>query len=178
MFYKEMKMIDSFKVKLTGDKHKLRCTVPASQIRKINAKPDDYVKLTIMKESLTCQTYFKVPSIPPSRINLQVKVAIPPGFIREANLKKGDFMSASLFRLHTPRTSQLRIPNCLDLLAIIPGETKTGKAIMVDLINKNSEDWLNIWYCPGKGGRPGLVEVRRFIPITRHLGEFFGLMQA
>ncbi|MFC1690663.1 hypothetical protein ACFL0W_00655 [Nanoarchaeota archaeon] len=166
------------KIKVFPDRDKFRFTIPTSSIRKIGAKPDNYVKLNIQKDSHKYQTYLSIPSLPKSRDNLQVRRAVPKDFVEKANLKTGDILDISISLVDNIRTNRIIIGDYLDLLALIPRKTKCNKTIMVELFNKNDEDWLKAWYCSGKGGNAKSIELKRFVTIDEKLGEFFGLMQA
>ncbi|MBU1198529.1 MAG: hypothetical protein KKF46_06030 [Nanoarchaeota archaeon] len=169
---------DLVNIKVACYKNKFRFTIPVSQIRKINAKSNDFIKIIIVKDSCFYQYYVRTPNKPKSRKNLQVRRTVPKKFVEKSYLKAGDIISLKLSLVRNIRTDELIKNYYLDLLAAIPRKTKSNKTIMVEVFNKNKEEWLNIWCCSGQGGNMKSIKLKRFIQINRELGEFFGLMQA
>jgi predicted transcriptional regulator len=166
------------KIKIRAYKHKFSFTIPIKIIKKIGAKTNDYIKVILNNGTKSIVFYSKVPSICPSRTNLQVRRSFPKNFVKEFNLKRDNFIDLQVSLVKKKRTTKLIYKDKLDILAVIPEKTKTEKQIMVDIFKKGCEEWCKIWYCSGQGGKVKEIKLKRFIKIDKNLGEFFGLMQA
>lgn len=173
-----MKMLESIKVKVIADGEKIRFTIPAKELRRINAKSGDYVKVGIKKDAYHTDYYVSIPSIPPSRTNLQVKRNIPKEFVKKANIKAGDLIGLNMSLVENKRSTELIKDGELDILAAIPEKVESDRVVMVDLFKKNNEEYCRVWYCSGQGGNAKPIELKRYAKVDRKLGEFFGLMQA
>jgi len=175
----EVLIIVMVKVKLSSYKNKLYFTIPAKLLRKINVKIGDYIKINLKKDSHDFTYYSKIPKIPESRTNLQLRRAVPKSFVDKLKIRKDDELELSIFLIKNIKSTNLITDNnYLDILAAIPEETENGNLIMVDLFRRDNKEWCKIWCCNGHGGNVKIVELRRFIKIDKKLGEFFGLMQA
>ncbi len=155
--------------KLKVDKD-YRVTLPSQIFREF--KPDEFVKIFIKKDENTEEYYVRVPKIPPSRKYLQVRRRLPDYVIQELQLKQTDFVEFIKIEKLENQKGELVKDSYIDLLGLaLPG-------IMADKFTKDNEEWVRFWQSNKVGGITNQIELKRFIPIDRKLGEFFGLMQA
>ncbi|MBU0929820.1 MAG: hypothetical protein KJ623_02000 [Nanoarchaeota archaeon] len=165
-------------VRVEEYKGKFRFTIPRLELRKIQAKTDDYIKVILNKNNKICTYYGRIPNIPKCRTNLQTKKGVPKDYAKQINLKKGDFINLKISKVDNVKSDILIRGGYLDVLNNIPIKTNSNKTIMVEEFLRNNENWLKVWYCSGHGGKSKEIELKRFVKIDKKLGEFFGLMQA
>lgn len=139
------------KVRISEYKGKLRFTIPAKMRREINAKTNNYIRVDLKKGTLSTYYYARVPSMPKSRTNLQVRRAVPKEFTKKASIKKGELINLRISLIENNMPKELIQNNELDILVAIPKKTKTGKNIMIDSFHKDNEKFYRIWYCSGQG---------------------------
>lgn len=150
-----------------------RITLPIKEIRKINVKPEDYVKIILRKEEKLDYFYIRIPFRQPSRSEIQVRRKIPKGVRNNLNLEENDLIEIeSMMSVKIKRSRRTIVNEKIDILSL------SLDGFMVDSFTKNEDEWLRIWYSNKYGYQPKEVEIKRFLPINKNTGEFFGLIQA
>ncbi len=154
------------------DKH-YRLTIPIKIIRTINLKPADYLKIILRKNNYVDYFYLRMPNKQPSRKEVQVRRKLSNRIIENLRLLPNDtLLIESINKLVTMKSDKPFVDGKFDLLFL------ANNGLMVDTFFKNGEEWCRFWSSSKFGGIAKEVELKRFIPINRETGEFFGLMQA
>lgn len=149
-----------------------KITIPLEEIRKIGAVSNDYIKVTIEKNSKLAQLYVRVPEKPKNRKVIQVRKELPLSIREILDIKEGDIVTIKeIVKIERPKICKAIENGILDLATLIPID------IMCEVINKNGEEYIRLWQEKGNG-QTKIVELKRFIIIDEKLGEFFGLLQA
>ncbi|MBI2109954.1 LAGLIDADG family homing endonuclease [Candidatus Woesearchaeota archaeon] len=147
-----------------------RITLPKKSFEKYQT--NDFIRVSIRKNSNDAYFYLRTPTKQPSRKYRQVRRKIPREIIKKFNLKEGDTIKlVELKKVNKQRIKSFR-KDYFDLLSL------ELKDLMVDTFLKNGEKWVRFWSSSKYGGSAKPIELKRYIPINRKLGEFFGLMQA
>lgn len=133
---------------------------------------DDYCMVNLSTEGGTGYFYMRISNKCPSRKYIQIRRKLPKETIQELKLKPGDIIQDVKLEKIKKYFRSIINNNCLDLLAL------NIKNVVIDNFTRGDIEWIIIWKSRKEGGVMHNVELKRFIPINRHLGEFFGLMQA
>ncbi len=133
---------------------------------------DGFVKAIIRNGDLESYFYLRVPSKCPSRKYLQVRRRIPDQTIAELHLQPFDDVKLiGIQKVEKPKAPMFK-DSYFDLLS------PNLPSMMVDAFLKNNEEWCRFWSSSKAGGITRAIELKRYIPINRRIGEFLGLMQA
>lgn len=160
----------SYKINLDKD---YRMTIPIELIRGINPKPEDYLKVTLRKDDNLEYFYLRIPTKQPSRKEVQVRRKLSERIIKALGLKQNDkLVIESITKLEIKKSDKPFANGKFDILSIhLDG-------LMADTFIRDNEEWCRFWSSSKFGGIAKEIELKRFIPIDREMGEFFGLMQA
>ncbi len=151
-----------------------RLTIPISLLRIYHDKVDEYLKVIIEKDNKVDYFYLRIPLKSPSRKQTQVRRKIPERIIKNLNCKKDDKITIKEIKLLKIKRAETPFKDkYFDLLYLFQNNN-----IMCDLFFKNNEEWCRLWSSSKCGGITKEIEIKRFIPINKETGEFFGLMQA
>ena len=161
------KLIVNSGIKISKDH---RITIPQLLIR--NLEYGDYFKVNLSTENKVGHFYMRTSKKCPSRKYIQMRRKLPKETIQELKLKSGSIIQDVKLEKIEKRFMEIIDNNCLDILAL---NIKEG---VIDTFTKGSTRWIIVWKSRKEGGIMNPVELKRFIPINRSLGEFFGLMQA
>lgn len=156
-----------YKLKISKD---YRITIPKSLTK--NLKYNNFYKVIIRKKNETEYFYFRIPKKCPSRKYLQIRRKLPEETIRNLQLKPND--NIELVRIFEIKkyNSNILLDKHINLLSL------KLDSIMIDKFSRNGIEWVRFWQSTKNGGRTIKVDLKRFVPIDRKLGEFFGLIQA
>lgn len=150
-----------------------RLTIPIDLVRSSGVATGNYVKIVLRKGCLQDCLYLRIPSKPPSRRLLQVRRKLPDRIIRSLQLKPNDSVEiSSISRIESPKPDRSFVDGEFDLLSVLP------ENVMAESFTMDSEEWCRFWSSSKNGGLANTIELKRFVPINRETGEFFGLMQA
>lgn len=158
---------------------KNRATISLQAVRELEAQPGDYLKVRAAKNEKECMFYVQVPQVPPSRKYLQVRRSIPEAIAKELGIKPGDEVELTLLELvRREKPTEIFTEGKIDLLAASPEYSHSGRPLMVDVFMRDGDEWMRVWYSAGQGNKPKEIEIKRYLPLNRASGEFFGLLQA
>ena len=154
-----------FKIYKMGPK--LGLSFPKSLIKELKMNIGDHIKLNIRVNGKECSFLSKLDRL----VTLRKKV------INELSLIKNQIIEIKSEKpTFSDRPNLLFYKNKIDLLYLIPKETRLGFDILVNEFDKDGESWLKVWYCFNRGSCKEL-ELKRFLNI-RQFGQFLGLMQS
>ena len=155
------------KIKVSKD---YRITIPKNRLTDLSI--GEFAKITIKKADTSANFYFRTPAKCPSRRYLQVRRKLSTDIIRELQLKPLEEVDITLIEPVKKERSRIFTGNSFDLLVL------ELENVMTESFFKNGEEWVRYWSSSKSGGITKLIELKRYIPINRKTGEFFGLMQA
>jgi len=133
---------------------------------------DDFVVITIKKNSICYSFLVRIPSKCPSRKYLQVRRKIPKEAIMALNLHPHDIVEfCEIEKIKIVYAEPFK-GNFFDLLSL------KFDNVMIKPFAREGEELICYWKSSKSGGITHTIELKRYIPINRKIGEFFGLMQA
>lgn len=147
-----------------------RLTLPKSAFNGYFA--DEFVSVTIQKNGICHSFSLRVPSKSPSRRYLQVRRKIPEDIIRVLDLHPDDNVEFNGIERIEKECAEPFKGNFFDMLSL-----KLDN-VMIKPFVRDDEEWVYFWKSSKAGGVTNPIELKRYIPINRKTGEFFGLMQA
>lgn len=165
-------------VKIRSNRDKFGFTVPAKILKKVNVQTGDYIKVRLQKRNHKTEYFAKIPKIPKSRTNLQLKRAVPEEFVSAADVKKDETLKLAIYKIQNKMSENLFHGEHIDVLAAIPTKSRSNIPIAVECFYLGNKEFCKIWYCNGQGQKIKPIILKRFIKVDRKLGDFFGLMQA
>lgn len=147
-----------------------RITLPKNAFNSYFA--DEFVSVTIKKNGICHSFSLRIPTKSPSRRYIQVRRKIPKEAIIALDLHPHDNVEFSGIGKIKKEYAEPFKGNFFDLLSL-----KLDN-VMIKPFAKVGEEWVCYWKSSKSGGMTHPVELKRYIPINRKVGEFFGLMQA
>lgn len=169
---KETNVIEERK-SLVKISREFKITIPIDYVRNLNVKTGDYIKVGIENKFASTFFYLKIPTKPKSRKIIQVKKELPKDIIDRLGLLTEKIVRIKkVEKVERPIVKEPFVNSSFDLAYIVPQE------MMCETISKNGEEFLRLWNVNNRNGLAKIFELKRFIPLNKEVGEFFGLLQA
>lgn len=133
---------------------------------------DEFVSVTIKKNGICHSFSLRIPTKSPSRKYLQVRRKVPKEAIIALDLHPHDNVEFSGIEKIKKEYAEPFKGNFFDLLSL------KFDNVIIKPFAREGEEWVCYWKSSKSGGMTHPIELKRYIPINKKTGEFFGLMQA